>query len=482
METPTPYDDLSYESLAYPQSHPDRLATVATLFGLRPAPVDACRVLEIGCAAGGNLLPMAAALPGSEFVGVDHSAPQIAEARRAADALKLGNLELKTLGLEAIEETLGTFDYIIAHGVYSWIPLPLQEKLLALVGRQLRPQGVAYLSYNTQPGWQTRQSLREMVLFQTRQVESAAEKLAAARALFAFWETAFQGREDAYAQGLQEELAQLRTLGDFYITHEYLEEANSGCYFHEFIRDARQQGLQFLGEADMQTMSASGFSPAIRQGLRGLAGDIVQAEQHLDFLRNRAFRQTLLCRAEVEIQRAIPPERLLGMHLALAATATGAHGEFRDADGVILRATDPFAKAALEELSAVWPQSLPFAELVARASARSGVAAEAGAVAALANCLVACYAASPGMELTLLPRHFVRSISDRPQASALARWQAANNGRVTNARHENIVLGPAECTVLTQLDGTRTVADLTCSYGDIQGMLHRFAQAALLVG
>ena len=71
------YDDIPYESHPFAQSHPNRLFTIGTLFGMRPTPVQKCRVLELGCAAGGNLIPMADYLPESQFVGVDNLARQI---------------------------------------------------------------------------------------------------------------------------------------------------------------------------------------------------------------------------------------------------------------------------------------------------------------------------------------------------------------------------------------------------------------------
>ena len=74
---PDSYDDLPYPSLSYAQTHPDRLASMATLLGLEPAPVERCRVLDVGCAVGGNIIPMAYALPNSEFVGIDYSGRQI---------------------------------------------------------------------------------------------------------------------------------------------------------------------------------------------------------------------------------------------------------------------------------------------------------------------------------------------------------------------------------------------------------------------
>src|SRR5215207_3165377 len=74
---PTPYDQVIYPGNPVPQSHPDRLATLATLYGMRPAPVPHCRVLELGCGIGGNLTALACQWPDSAFVGIDLSARSI---------------------------------------------------------------------------------------------------------------------------------------------------------------------------------------------------------------------------------------------------------------------------------------------------------------------------------------------------------------------------------------------------------------------
>ena len=125
-----PYDAVPYPDLAYGNTHPDRLATMARLLGMTPAPVERCRVLEVGCAAGGNLLPMAYTLPHAEFVGIDYSAQQIDEGQARIRGLGLSNFTLACRNLLEVGEELGTFDYIIAHGVYSWTPPPVREKTL----------------------------------------------------------------------------------------------------------------------------------------------------------------------------------------------------------------------------------------------------------------------------------------------------------------------------------------------------------------
>src|SRR5262249_18767962 len=85
----TSYDEVPYPSVPFPQTHPDRPATVATLLGLNPVPADRCRVLELGCASGGNLIPLAYGLPDSTFLGIDLSSEQIAQGQKTVQALGL---------------------------------------------------------------------------------------------------------------------------------------------------------------------------------------------------------------------------------------------------------------------------------------------------------------------------------------------------------------------------------------------------------
>jgi tRNA G46 methylase TrmB len=116
------YDNVPYPSAPYPQTHPDRLATMATLFGMRPAPVERCRVLELGCNDGSNLIAMAYGLPQSQFVGIDLAERPIAKGKATIEALGLTNLTLHCLDLRHMPSDLGRFDFILAHGVYSWVP------------------------------------------------------------------------------------------------------------------------------------------------------------------------------------------------------------------------------------------------------------------------------------------------------------------------------------------------------------------------
>src|SRR5262245_39050357 len=152
-DDPYSYDEVPYASHPFAQTHPDRLATIATLFGMRPQAVEQCRVLELGCAAGGNLIPMAVTYPESHFVGVDLSGREIAEGQRAIETLRLKNIQLAQRDIRDLGDELGRFDYVICHGVYSWVSADVRDKILDLCARLLAPQGVAYVSYNTYPGW-----------------------------------------------------------------------------------------------------------------------------------------------------------------------------------------------------------------------------------------------------------------------------------------------------------------------------------------
>src|SRR5262249_26620757 len=146
------YDEVVYPSYVYSQTHPDRLATIATLLGMNPTSVESCRVLELGCGAGGNLIPMAFDLSESGFVGIDLAGSAISQGRELIKALGLKNISLQQADLMDLSSELGKFDYIIAHGLFSWVPEVVRDRILAICRAHLAPEGVAYISYNAYPG------------------------------------------------------------------------------------------------------------------------------------------------------------------------------------------------------------------------------------------------------------------------------------------------------------------------------------------
>jgi cyclopropane fatty-acyl-phospholipid synthase-like methyltransferase len=467
------YDEVPYPSLSYPQTHPDRLATLATLHGLRPAPVDRCRVLEIGCAGGGNLIPMAEALPDSEFVGIDLSARQLAAAGEAVRELELKNVRLGQVDLRALPAELGAFDYVIAHGVFSWVSRPVQEALLALCRRHLKPEGVAYVSYNAYPGWHSRAAVREMMQFHTSQIREPQARVAQARALMGFMaETADKG-QSAYAQMIKVERQTLADKLDAYILHDELSEVNEPVYFREFAARAAAHGLQFLAEAEPNT-AAQRLPRAALAALAKLGADVVAREQYLDFVTNRTFRRTLLCHAEVTVGREPMPEQVRGFQIASRAEClspapdlrSAKPEEFRGPTGVTAGTDHPLSKAAFVHLASVWPRSLSFEKLQAAAwslLSAGPVVREAAALAQdthlLAENLLQAFTAGV-VELHVHTPPLVAQPGPWPQAMGWSRLQAKAGSRVTSLRHEVVPLDDISQLLLSQLDGSRDRAAL----------------------
>jgi SAM-dependent methyltransferase len=486
----TTYDEVPYPSFSYPQTHPDRLATLATLFGMTPAPVEHCRVLELGCGGGGNLLPMAEALPGSEFVGIDLSARQIAASQAAARALGLKNLTLGQADLLDVPNGLGPFDYIVAHGVYSWVPPPAQDKLLAICKESLAPGGVAYVSYNTYPGWHSRAAVGEMMRFHTRNTADPQARVAQARALLALLAEAAPTKRPAYSQMLREEQARLRDYLDPILLYDQLTEVNEALYFHEFMARAAGHGLQYLAEAEASAMSPQRLGPDVTAALARMGGDLIGREQYLDFVTNRGFRQTLLCHDGIPLRRDIPPERLSGLRVASAARCTSARPdlrpgqpvEFRAPGGNTLGTDNPLAKAALLYLEEIWPRDVPFDTLQAAARARlagEGLVVEDGGAYArdgreLAETVLQAFLADV-LELHAYEPALAVEPGERPVASGWARRQAAEGDKVTNRRHELLPLDGLTRHLLTLLDGSRDRAALG------EALLRHVAERGLVV-
>jgi 2-polyprenyl-3-methyl-5-hydroxy-6-metoxy-1,4-benzoquinol methylase len=481
----TAYDAVAYPARCCPQAHPDRLATLATLFGMAPAPASRCRFLELGCSDGGNLLALAFALPGSAFVGVDYAPSAIARANEEARALGLTNVEFHCADLLGWDPPGGPFDYVIAHGLISWVPEAVRLRAFEICRDRLAAQGVVYVSYNALPGCHIRAVLREMMLFHTRHLADPAEKMAQAKAFLGLL-LAGRAMNDS-TELLKKEARSILERGpeaDALLFHDDLAEINHPFYFHELAALAGQYGLQFLAEAEFSEMQDSIHPPPVAQALRQLGGDVVLKEQYLDFLKCRRFRRSLLCRDAVHRDRE--PKPGLMRHFLIASQAksvspspdlSAGAAEGFSLSGATIQVDDPLTKAAMLELRAAWPRALPFGELVRAARSRLGRTAEVsqGDEDELAEAILTGYSAAV-VELHLYqPAWEVRSRREEgsssslggPVLSPLARIQLTNGREaVTTLRHTNLrVETPALRAAFLMLDGSQDAAAVAAELG-----------------
>lgn len=494
------YDDYPYQSFPFPQSHPDRLATLGWLFGMDAAPVERCRVLEVGCASGGNLIPMAAALPSSEFVGIDFSPVQIERGRADVTELGLPNVRLLPMDILDFPAEMGAFDYIIAHGVYSWVPAEVQEALLAICARQLSPGGIAYISYNTLPGWRTRSAVRDAMIYHTQGVGDPRLRVAQARAVLDFLAESVKDDASIYGSTVRTEAEHLRKQADYYILHDHLEAVNEPLYFHQFIERAGRHALRYLGEADFTTMLGSEFSPQVKETLGRIAPDVLRREQFMDFIRNRTFRETLLVRGEVALTRKLSPHRVMALRVASKARSvrdtpdlrSQALEEFRMPEGKGSSTSVPVAKACMAVLADHWPLALPFDSLHALSRTRIDLKGDPDEDerAQLASHVLQSYARGV-VELHRSPSPFALEPGELPEASAVARLDARRGTLTTNLRHEHGTFNEDTRRLVLLLDGRRTRREIAAalwpgvpeavSMPELEGALAHLARLALIV-
>jgi len=461
----TSYDKVPYQSNSFAQMHPDRLATLGHLFGLTTAPVNQCRVLELGCASGGNLIPMAFQLPESEFVGVDLSKRQVERAQKTITDLGLKNIRIEHASILDIDDSWGHFDYILCHGVYSWVTEEVQDKILSIASRNLAPKGIAYMSYNTYPGWHIREMIRNMMRYHIDQFDDTTQRIEQARALIDFL-TGSVPSDGYYSSMLKSELDLIEHVRDWYLFHDHLEEVNTPIYFFQFIERADSYGLQYLGEAEISTMLSSGFSADVAETLERISPNIIRAEQYMDFLRNRFFRQTLLCHKDLTLNRQLAADKLDGLLIASAAYresgpmdfSSGSKQSFRTPTGLTISTDFPLTKAAFHVLNENWPKAVDQETLLHEARQLLGNSLESANTEQAWNTvltdLLHCYTTNM-VEFHTWQAGFTKEVSARPMASKLAAYQITQDQPIVNQRHETVNLDVLGRTLLGGLDGTR---------------------------
>ncbi len=511
------YETVPYPALPYAQSHPDRMATLASLFGLHPPPVEDCHVLELGCGSGGNLIPMGAALPHSRFVGVDISARHITDGQAVLRGAGIENVTLHQRNLLDISPDFGEFDYIIAHGVYSWVPEDVQDKVLAICRHNLAPDGIAYVSYNTYPGWRMFEMVRDMMRYHTGSIDDPHERVNQSVELLSFLTEAIPEENRAfgdflgvYIDFLERKMAKAGADGTAFLLHDELSAVNTPVYFHQFVRHAATHRLQYMTETDISQVVLEGLPEATTTMLRSMSHNVIEMEQYLDFLRGRTFRETLLCHQHMPLNRSLNPSHLASLAVSSRAhivsdtpdVATDAPEAFHTERGGTITLGHPFSKAALVCLVEQWPHALAFADLVALA--REHVTQAGGTVeepaqdeAVLAATLLKIHLRDNRMvQLHMAPPRLATANADYPLVLPLARFQAHQGATVTNLYHERVTLSAETRALLPLLDGQQSrvalqdmvatrIAPVATEAGDaattLEHLLEWLEQHALLV-
>ena len=478
MSQDTSYDAVPYESFPFAQSHPARMSGMAKLFGLPAPDLATARVLELGCSFGGNLLPMALQYPTAQFTGVDLSQVHINYANQIRGELGATNVTFRQANILDLAKETAQYDYIITHGVYSWIPPEVQSALLELYGKQLSPNGVGYISYNVYPGWKMREVVREMMLFHVGHLKDQTTKLAQARAILQYAAKLHESNQAAFGRLVAEEASLLMRCSDSYIYHEHLEANNRPCYFHEFVAASAKHGLAYLGESSLADMLPDRHGADLANTARQISdGNIVACEQYVDLLTNRAFRQTLLIRTDRApfVQRALSANSYRDLHISaqltpvnpanaanaanadisLQTTQASSHAAYTDVLGRQINAHQAHAKVMIDTMVAASPYTVSFTQIV---EAVAAFARTAGIAMDAAQYVSAELAVLLGQGvITLHGESLARPAAASARIAPYARWHAARGNVVTNAQHGLVQLTP-EQVQLVKTGSTPTAA------------------------
>ena len=463
------HDRIHYPGGAWEHSHPDRIATNARLHGLSPAPVERCRVLELGCGAGGNLVPMARGLPCARFLGIEVAARPVEAGRGLAAALGLANVELRQGDILDLPADIGEFDYIIAHGVYSWVPAPVRDALMSVLACHLAPDGIAYLNFNALPGGHLRDLARDLMRFRLS-VFDDPEAHGEDAVRFMRLVAGAQPERSPYRRILEDEIARIECNPPGVLFHDDLVPAHRAFHFRTVVEHAAGHGLQYLCEARPADVHPDRYPVSIRAALRRFGGGRIAREQCFDFLVCQMYRCSLFCRGGIDLSPARDLAGMRGLRAASALRCATAPADLTDGiavpyvapDGGGVHLEDSAAKAALEILTAGWPASVEVEALHRDARLR---ARRSGGPTQLERQefaeFLATHHAMGLVDLHAWEPPLATGVGEQPVASALSRIEITRGARVTSLRHRQVEIDdPIAAALLARLDGTRDLAAL----------------------
>lgn len=467
------YDEVPYESYPYASSYPGHLRTLGMLFGANPPKLETARILELGCAAGGNIIPLALSYPKSHCVGVDLSKVQTDLAKAQVAGLGLKNMDIRCASITDVDDSYGKFDYIICHGVISWVPDFVQAGIFDVCGSLLTENGLAYISYNTLPGWNMVRSIRDMMLYHAESFTGIGEKVQQARLLLDFVKDSLEGSEAPYAEMLKKEAELLAQQPDHYLRHDHLEENNKQFYFNEFMTEAAKRGLQYVGDSSLPSMFIGNLPTKVSEKLKDVA-DIVRSEQYMDFINNRRFRSTILCRNTAQLNRSLNTESVQRFYLGMKLVPEKPITEIKLGDSLEtakfffhgnkdnnISSSSPVMKAILYSFAENWNMPLSFEELAKLAAQKLPAASISDIKTEFANNAMRMVL-SGYITITSEKPHYINVLSAKPKVSELVRYQCSNVPGlwVTNEMHDRLGITLLEKYALRYMDGKNKKEDL----------------------
>lgn len=440
VEGATAYDSIAYPSTVFGQTAPDRLALVARLAGLSPPPIATARMLEIACGDGLNLIALASAWPEAEFVGFDLAPSAIARGKAWIAQTGLTNVRLEVLDIADAARVLeGQFDYIVAHGLYAWVPPDVRAAAMALIGDRLSADGVGYVSYNALPGGYFRMAIRDALLFAIADIDDPHARIAAARANLEA--LVIQREGESPSEAAMRAAAEV-TLGqaDSVLSHDELGEHYHPQSLSDVISAAAAHGLRYLGEANVGSLHEAFVPDAIVPDPEDVETQVLHIRQAEDYRFCRFFRATLLVRDAVRPARRLHRPAIDTLHVTTRARPTGP-GAFETAR-TSFEITDPGLSALLVRMAEAAPARLACGALDLSDEHRLALfeLADAGLV-----------------DLHTTPSPFALVVPDHPEVPAIARL-LMDNGAETIPTLEQQLLKLPDAGVrrlLTHCDGTR---------------------------
>lgn len=448
--SPADYDALAYRGTADASMHFNRAAAVAQILGFQTPAVPTARVLDVGCATGGHLVPMACQFPHATFLGIDYSPRQIQAATQFAAAAGTTNISFQTRDLRD-HANLGQFDYIIAHGIYSWVPPDVQQALLQLCREHLSPTGLALVDFNVYPGWRIKQILRDMIDLDPQL--DLRQAVHSSRQILDFVADNLFVPASPYGQAVTQLKHWAAQQPEHYLAHEFAAAVNEPVRYTQFTAQLHNAGLQTLGDIQLPTTIPGG--PNVAAQLDALAaGNPDKREQLLDFLRGREFRRALVVRSPAAEPQGPRWQNLQALCFTTLAEpqATGPGPmQYRCPDGSGLRTDSPPLRACMDALCTAWPRSLNFPQLMAAMNAPPQPVGEL-----LLQLLTAGI-----LQPHSAPVQVAATLPDRPRANGAARAEAASGApAVTTLWHHAWAIDPTMRQVIQLLDGSRDLPAL----------------------